>query len=50
MALVDVFDPISLGITPAEILSVFSWGLSTVLLLYFLGYAIGAGVAVIRKA
>ncbi len=49
MAMVDVFDPASLGITSSEILYVFSWGLFAVLSLYFLGYSIGAAVSLIRK-
>lgn len=49
LALVDVFDPSSLGITPESVLFVYSWGVAAVLGLWMVGYAISAAVAAIRK-
>jgi len=42
-------DYAALGITPAEILFVYSWGLGSVLSLWALGYALGAAITVTRK-
>lgn len=50
MALVDVFDPASLGINAATITEVYSWGLFAVLTLWGLGYGVGVVVGLIRKA
>lgn len=50
IALVDVFDPSSLGITNESIVHVYSWGVAAVLGLFLVGYAIGAAVGAIRRA
>lgn len=49
MALVDVFDPASLGITPESITYVYSWGVAAVIAMFMVGYAVGVGVTAIRK-
>lgn len=49
MALVDVFDPASLGITPESVAYVYGWGVAAVLGLFMVGYAVGVGVGLIRK-
>lgn len=45
-----LFTPQELGIDAAGILYVASWGIGVVLLLWSLGYAVGVGTRVIRKA
>lgn len=37
------------GITPESVTQVFGWGLAAVLLIWSIGYAVAAGIAVIRK-
>lgn len=49
MALVDVFDPASLGITPETVAYVYGWGLAAVLGLFMVGYVVGVGVGLIKK-
>ena len=46
----NLFDAQALGIDPATILYVYTWGAGAVLSLWALGYAIGAAKAVIKKA
>ena len=38
-----------LGITPAEVLQVFGWGVGSVLLFWSLGYSVGAVMTSIRR-
>lgn len=38
-----------LGITPEAILYVYSWGMGAVLMMWSLGYAIGAAITGIKK-
>lgn len=42
------FDP--LGITPADVFYVFTWGMGAILLFWSIGYAAGVAIAAIRKA
>ena len=49
MALVDVFDPASLGITPETVTYVYSWGVAAVLGLFLLGYGVGICKSIISK-
>ncbi|MBI2750978.1 MAG: hypothetical protein HYX43_17060 [Burkholderiales bacterium] len=49
IALNEAVDFAALGITPDQILYVCSWGVGVVLSLWAIGYAVGAGVAMIKK-
>lgn len=49
LAMVDVFNPQALGITPDSMLYVYAWGVSSVLILFSLGYTVGVCVGLIRK-
>lgn len=49
MALVDAFDPASLGITPETVAYVYGWGVAAVLGLFLVGYVVGVGVGLIKK-
>lgn len=42
-------DLIALGITPATILYVYSWGAASVLGMWLAGYVVGLGLTAIRK-
>lgn len=46
----ETVDWAGLGITPAELLYVFSWGAGAVLSLWAIGYAIGAASTALSKA
>jgi hypothetical protein len=45
----EVFAPDQFGITPADMSYVYAWGVSAVLALFMVGYAIGAGLTAIKK-
>lgn len=49
LALVDVFDPVALGITPETITYVYAWGVAAVLGLFLMGYGIGVAKNIISK-
>lgn len=49
MAMVDVFNPSSLGITSDTIVYVYSWGVAAVLGLFCVGYAVGSAVSAVRR-
>lgn len=49
MALVDAFDPSSLGITPETVIFVYSWGVAAVLAMFLMGYVVGVGKTAISK-
>lgn len=49
MALVDVFNPSSLGITTDTVFYVYSWGAAAVLGMFCAGYAVAAAVGLIRR-
>lgn len=48
IAVDQAFQPADLGINAGSIAEVFGWGFAAVLMLFFLGYGIGAGLKVIR--
>ena len=45
----EVFAPDKFGITPTDMSYVYAWGVSAVLALFMVGYAISAGITSIRK-
>jgi hypothetical protein len=49
VSLSEVLDPALLGLTPASLLGAFGFGFGAVLLMWFIGYALGLAVGVIRK-
>jgi hypothetical protein len=49
LALGDALDPVSLGITTADVLAMFSWGFGAVLMFWLLGMGLSVALGLIRK-
>lgn len=49
LALSDVLDFPSMGVTAEAVLAVFSWGFAAVLMGFFLGYGVSLAVGLIKK-
>lgn len=39
----------AIGLTPENVAAAFGWGVGTICLLWFLGYALGIAIATIKK-
>lgn len=49
VSLSEILDPALLGVTPGSLLGAFGFGFGAVLLMWFIGYAVGLGVGIVRK-
>lgn len=49
MSISDAIDWPSLGVTPSEILYVYSWGFAAVLTAWMVGYGVSLAIGLIRK-
>ena len=45
----EILDPAQFGVSPVEILKVYSWGFGAVLLMFFIGYQLGCALGVIKR-
>ncbi|MDD0817248.1 hypothetical protein PSQ39_21620 [Curvibacter sp. HBC28] len=46
---IESLDPATWGVTPDAVLSVFSWGFGAVLMMWLIGFSLGAIITTLKK-